>query len=429
MIQRALAGFAVLGAAVGKIYFLETFDEGWEKRWVHSEFNAPEGAQGTFNLSTGKWFRDAKVDKGLFTMQDMRYYGITASFEPFTNEDKDFILQYQVKHEKEYNCGGSYIKVGPPLDDPKEFGHHTNYNIMFGPDKCAYQARTHLIFEHDGLNHRKKEDIPFHKDQERTHCSCLYTLVLHPDNELRVEINGKTVYEGNMKEDWNLFGRRIVRDAGAKKPKDWVDEAHIPRVGATKPADWVDEKRIRDKTAQPPPDWDEEVDGKFVPPKIDNPEYKGPWTPPLMHNPQYKGAWLAPRVTNPEYQEVEDVYLYEFGYVGFDLWQTVGATQFDNILITDNYEDAEYYQKEWSALARLEHESQDDEDDEERENRAKKKYLERQQKLADQRARKAAEAKLAAKKAAAKGETTSKSPDQGAEDGNEGEEKYERDEV
>ena len=59
---------------------------------------------------------------------------------------------YQAKYEKDIECGGGYVKIGPKLSDPKAFGDPTPYNIMFGPDKCGYTKRTHLIFNYKGKN-------------------------------------------------------------------------------------------------------------------------------------------------------------------------------------------------------------------------------------------------------------------------------------
>ena len=36
---------------------------------------------------------------------------------------------------------------------------------------------------------------------------------------------------------------------------------------------------IPDPDAKKPDDWDDEEDGEWESPNIDNPEYKGPWSP------------------------------------------------------------------------------------------------------------------------------------------------------
>jgi len=147
---RALACAGSLGLASGKIYFSETFGDGWESRWTASKWKESEGTQGKFVAATGKWFGDAAEDQGIQTSEDSKFFGISAGFDSFSNDGKDLIIQYQAKYEKDVECGGGYVKVGPKLDDLTTFGDPTPYNVMFGPDKCGYTKRTHLIFGYKG---------------------------------------------------------------------------------------------------------------------------------------------------------------------------------------------------------------------------------------------------------------------------------------
>ena len=43
--------------------------------------------------------------------------------------------------------------------------------------------------------------------------------------------------------------------------------------------DWDKAEHIADPDATKPEDWDDEMDGEWEPPMIDNPEYKGEWKP------------------------------------------------------------------------------------------------------------------------------------------------------
>ena len=60
-----------------------------------------------------KWFSKQNViSTGIQTSQDAKFYGISAKFEePFSNEDKTLVIQFQVKHEQNIDCGGGYVKV------------------------------------------------------------------------------------------------------------------------------------------------------------------------------------------------------------------------------------------------------------------------------------------------------------------------------
>jgi len=337
-----------LAVASGKVYFQETFGEGWESRWTPSKWKESEGTAGKWVSSAGKWFTDEKKETGIQTSEDSKFFGISAGFESFSNEGKELIIQYQAKFEKDIECGGGYVKVGPKLSDPTTFGDPTPYNIMFGPDKCGYTKRTHLIFNYDGKNVLKRSDLEYKQEGEGT--SHLYRLLLKPDNTVRVEIDREKVFEGSLKEDWDILKPKEIDDPEDKKPADWVDEMMMDDPEDKKPADWVEEKRIVDSSAKKPDDWDDEEDGEWEAPTIDNPAYKGEWSVKRINNPAYKGHWTAKRIPNPEYKDDDHVYKYaDFGFIGFDLWQVKGGTIFDNIIITDDVAEADALAAEFTT--------------------------------------------------------------------------------
>merc|ERR1712232_168887 len=321
-----------------------------------------EGTQGKFVAATGKWFTDEKQDMGIQTSEDSKFFGISASFDSFSNVGKDLIIQYQAKYEKDVECGGGYFKVGPKMSDPTTFGDPTPYNIMFGPDKCGYTKRTHLIFNYKGKNVLKKSDLSYKQEGEGT--SHLYRMILRKDNTARVEIDEEKIYDGSIKEDWEVLKPKEISDPADKKPDDWTDEPMIDDPDDKKPGDWVEEKRIVDSDAKKPDDWDDEEDGEWEAPMKDNPEYKGDWTGKRISNPAYKGVWEAKKIANPEYEDDDAVYKYsDFGFIGFDLWQVKGNTIFDNIIITDDVAEADSFAKKWKALSEVENAKKKEEDD------------------------------------------------------------------
>merc|ERR1712050_538671 len=177
--------------------------------------------------------------------------------------------------------------------------------------------------------------------------SHLYRMVLKPDNTVRVEIDEDKIYEGSIKEDWEVL-----------KPKE------IPDPEDKKPSDWVEEKRIVDSDAKKPDDWDDEEDGDWEAPMKDNPEYKGDWYGKRISNPAYKGIWEAKKIANPEYEDDDNIYKYEdFGFIGFDLWQVKGGTIFDNVIITDDKAEADSFAAKWKALSEVEQAKKKEEDD------------------------------------------------------------------
>jgi len=257
------------------------------------------------------------------------------------------------------------------MSDPATFGDPTPYNIMFGPDKCGYTKRTHLIFNYKGKNVLKKSDLSYKQEGEGT--SHLYRLVLKPDNSVEVEIDGEQIYKGSMKEDWELLLPKEIADPEDKKPGDWSDDSMIDDPEDKKPDDWVEEKRIVDADAKKPDDWDDEEDGEWEAPMKDNADYKGDWHVKRISNPAYKGVWEAKKIANPEYVDDDSVYKYDdFGFIGFDLWQVKGGTIFDNVIITDDKSEADGFAKKWKELSEVEKAKKKEEEDAKKSEDAKK---------------------------------------------------------
>merc|ERR1712241_915000 len=295
-----------------------------------------EGTSGKWVASAGKWHADEAEDTGIQTGEDSKFFGISAGFDSFSNEGKELIIQYQAKYEKDVECGGGYVKIGPKMEDPSKFGDPTVYNIMFGPDKCGYTKRTHLIFNYKGKNILKKSDLDYKQEDEGT--SHLYRMILKPDNTVRVDIDEEKIYEGSIKEDWEVLAPKEITDPGDKKPESWVEE-----------------KRIVDSEAKKPDDWDDEEDGDWEAPMKDNPAYKGDWMVKRISNPAYKGFWEAKKIANPEYEDDDMLYKYDdFGFLGFDLWQVKGGTIFDNVIVTDDKAEADTFAKKWKDLTEVE---------------------------------------------------------------------------
>jgi calreticulin len=328
--------------ACAETYFKEQFDDGtkWTSRWVDSEWKKDEGAHGTFKLTHGAFYGDAEEDKGIQTSEDAKFYSLSAKFaKPFSNEGKDLVVQFSVKHEQDIDCGGGYIKILPELEQ-KKFNGDSEYAIMFGPDICGTSTRkVHVIFTYKGKNLLIKKEIACESDR-LTH---VYTLIVHPDNTYEVRIDGTKKESGNLLDDFDFLKPKKIKDPSVSKPSDWIDEAMMDDPEDSKPADYDDTpKEIPDPDAKKPDDWDDEADGSWEAPKIPNPEYKGEWKPKRVKNPAYKGKWVHPEIENPEYEHDDKVYAYPtLGYAGFDLWQVKSGSIFDNVILTDSIAEAE----------------------------------------------------------------------------------------
>ena len=102
-----------------------------------------------------------------------------------------------------------------------------------------------------------------------------------------------------------------------------------------------------------PEDWDDDEDGKWESPKINNPRcveapgcgewspptkrnplYKGKWKAPFIKNPDYKGVWKPQEIPNKEYFELEKLHLEPIGAIGIEIWTMNDGILFDNVLVT-----------------------------------------------------------------------------------------------
>jgi calreticulin len=327
----AVLAVASTSSASATIMFNENFDEGVAK-WVQSTKKADYGK---IAATSGDFYGDAKINQGLKTTQDARFYSVSAATPaPISNTGKKIVVSLSVKHEQGLDCGGGYIKLVPEMEQT-EFDGETPYWMMFGPDRCGYTRKVHLIFNYKGKNLLWKKQPSF-PDDKLTH---VYTVVVNPDNTYEFYLDKELKESGSLEKDWDFLEPKEIDDASDKKPADWVDEPDMVDPEDKKPESWDDQpEKILDPEAKQPEDWDEEEDGKWEAPMIANPKYKGEWTAKRIPNPAYKGPWAPKKIANPAY--TEDATLYEIkkplNYVGIDIWQVKSGSVFDNIIIGDD---------------------------------------------------------------------------------------------
>merc|ERR1712216_783419 len=96
--------------------------------------------------------------------------------------------------------------------------------------------------------------------------------------------------------------------------------------------------QIADPDATKPEDWDDEDDGEWEPPLIDNPDFKGEWVAKKIENPEYKGEWSPKQIKNKDYEAGVQLAAFDAKYIGYELWIVNNGTIFDNILVTDDIE-------------------------------------------------------------------------------------------
>ena len=301
---------------------------------------SPPSQVGAFTLTKGL----TGVDEGIKTGPDASFFGITAPLtSEVTNEGKDLVVSYTVRHEQSVDCGGSYIKLLPPGFEAKKFSGDTPYALMFGPDVCGTSTRkTHVIFTYKGKNLLTKKNVKVETDK----LPHRYTLIVRPDNTYEVKIDGVKVEGGSLKEDFDFLLPENIKDPALSKPADWVDATTIDDPEDVKPAGHDDiAAKIPDAAAKKPEDWDTEEDGEWEAPKVDNPEYKGVWSAKKIPNPEYKGVWVHPEIANPDYVADDKVHAVcsPCSAVGFELWQVKAGTVFDDIYVGDSVEEDETF--------------------------------------------------------------------------------------
>lgn len=356
MLRLALT-LGLLAVVSGEVYFEEKFNDDWLQRWKISDWKKSSGEQGEWLHTAGKWYAD-EADKGIQTSPDARFHNAWVDMgKSFSNEGKDLVFQFQVKHEQKLDCGGGYLKLVPASSEDKmpHFNGDVPYSIMFGPDVCGGTKRVHVIFTYKGENLLIKKTIT----PELNQLSHVYTLIVKPDNTYQVLIDGVEKQAGSLYDDWDFLKPRTIKDPDAKKPDDWDERARIPDPEDKKPEDWDSiPEQIADPEASKPEDWDDEDDGEWEPPMIKNPAYKGEWKPKMIENPDYKGIWEKPDIPNPEFVDDPLIYKYDdLRFLGFELWQVKSGTIFDNILVTDDIEYAAKFRDEtWGAMKEKEKE-------------------------------------------------------------------------
>ena len=307
-------------------------------------FCLSQSEMGEFKWTAGEYSADAS-DKGIQMSEDARHYAISAKLDaPFTNRKKELVLQYSVKHEQELDCGGAYIKLMGDIDQ-SQFGGDSPYQIMFGPDICGpSNKKTHVILNYPPKNENLliKEEVKVESDK----LSHLYTLVIKPDNSFEVFIDQVSVRAGTLAAEFDFLLPKEIQDPSVSKPKDWVDEERIVDPADKKPEGYDDiSAEIPDPEATMPEDWDNDEDGEWEAPLVDNPEFKGNWKAKMIENPAYQGPWIPLMIPNPEYIDDKELHVRckDCTHIGFELWMVKSGTIFDDIIVTDSLKEAKEY--------------------------------------------------------------------------------------
>ena len=325
-----------------------------------------------------------------------KFHGISTKFNyPISVIGDQFILQYEVSSATPtITCSGAYIKLfGGSSFNQNDLSNETHYMMMFGPDQCGETNKVHFIINHWNPIMKKYEEksMIYNPVANISSAPKIFTLIIKSNNKIEIKINSKPSFFGSFFKDFQppINPPHEIDDPTDTKPSDWDDREYIvDEDNNKKPDDWdedqpefipdpeklsppsgwlIDEpKMIPDPSIIKPEEWDESIYGKwepkmiqnpkcigapgcgpYEPPIIVNPKFVGPWEPPLQRNLNYKGKWRPRKIVNPLYFEDKEPFKFSnLTGIGFDLWTVDGGIQFTNIIISDNMNDVEMFNRE-----------------------------------------------------------------------------------
>lgn len=377
---------------LSKSSFFEQFeyDSLENSGWIPSLAEKSTGANynGQWSLEEPKKYPGFSGDKALTMKSEAALYAILKKLpEVLDNTDKDLVLQYELKFNEPMACGGSYLKLLSRGLDPQLFNDETEFEIMFGPDICGSANKIHFLLKKKVGGEIAESTLRTPPMARNNELSNLYTLILRPNLDVEIRINGDVAKAGNVLNTPNfmvppLDVPRMIPDASAQKPDDWDDRRFVLDLAAKKPEDWdakynvqwipnpdilkpngwnddeTEEEYVRDPEAVKPAGWDDEEDGewrapivrnprclygcgKWEAPKIVNPDYKGDWAPPAIENPAFQGEWKPPLVKNPEFDENAKFTLTPVDAIGIEVWSMHAGVSYNNIYLGNSIAEAE----------------------------------------------------------------------------------------
>lgn len=379
-------------SSLAKLSFFDQFnyDSLESSGWIPSIADKSTGAPyaGQWSLEEAKKYPGYAGDKALTMTSEAALYAISKKLpNVISNENKDLVLQYELKFSELIACGGGYLKLLSVGLEPETFNDETAFEIMFGPDICGSSNKIYFIMKKK-VGSEIIESLLRTPPMARNHeLSTLYTLIVRQNLDVEIRINGEVAKAGNILNTPNfmvppLAVPEFIPDASAEKPDDWDDRRFVFDLKTKKPADW-DEKHgrqwipnpdietprgwnddvsevefIRDPDARKPASWVDEEDGEWKPPiirnpkclygcgkweapKIVNPEYQGEWAPPAIENPDYQGEWTPPLVENPDFDEDAKFHITPVGAIGIEVWSMHQGVSFNNIYLGNSVDEAE----------------------------------------------------------------------------------------
>ncbi|KAK2949037.1 putative Calnexin like protein [Blattamonas nauphoetae] len=272
--------FLLLGSVLvqSKILFYEDFNQkNVSSRWIPSRHR---DYTGTFKLQERKSDVLNTHRKGMVAISDRAFHGISTKLSEQTGND-NFVFQYEVKvQNKNYKCGGGYMKIYNQPFRPEHLLRNTSFSVLFGPDRCGGPASIRLVFRMRNpftnavTEHALTQTKFVLFDEKLSH---VYTLALNKtDCTFQILIDGTPEITGSLY-DPDMFDPPIFPPEYIPDPED------------VKPADWVDTETIDDPTDVKPDWWDIQTVSQWMDDPLESDPYPDEPGDPLPKGAKNKG--------------------------------------------------------------------------------------------------------------------------------------------
>jgi Calreticulin family len=139
-------------------------------------------------------------------------------------------VQYELRQLEPLRCGGAYLKLLESVRlDQRHFDQHTDYTLMFGPDRCGAEDRVHLILQRadprdpsQRLELHLRDPPPMSTSSGEDQFAHLYTLLLGDEGSYAILGDGHLLRCGHLLTDLvvhqqaeahsDKVGQRLVGD-------------------------------------------------------------------------------------------------------------------------------------------------------------------------------------------------------------------------
>lgn len=181
---------------VAKVFFESRFED---PAVLYGQWVCPQtAAKNSEEICSDKWLIQDGVLKAV---GESRNYLLNSKLtEPYNEQGKDFVVQFNVRLSSRLAFGGNFLKLLPRDFSAEGLSKDSDYLLMFGPYYTEDFRLLNIAFMKDGTTCGIKKKIEAPLDS----LNHLYTFILHPSLSYEVLIDNVLVASGTIEEDWDL---------------------------------------------------------------------------------------------------------------------------------------------------------------------------------------------------------------------------------